>query len=84
MSEESKNVDEGGTHKLFKQGAEARLYLSTFLGRKCVVKERFKKTYRHPDLDDRLTKERMRGELRGILRCKNIGEMKKKHYLLLD
>ncbi len=26
----------------------------------CIIKERFVKTYRHPDLDDRLTKERIK------------------------
>jgi len=55
------------------QGAEARLYEGMFHGRKCIVKERFTKTYRHPDLDERLTKDRMRGELRGLLRAKSIG-----------
>lgn len=60
-------------HKLIRQGAEGRIYTGLFLGRKCIVKERFPKTYRHPALDERLTKERMRGELRGILRSKAVG-----------
>jgi len=30
----------------FKQGAEARLYATTFLDQKAVVKERFSKKYR--------------------------------------
>jgi TP53 regulating kinase-like protein len=57
------------------QGAEARLYKGKYLDREVMVKERFPKTYRHPDLDDRLTKERLRAELRGILRCKAIGNL---------
>lgn len=60
---------------LLKQGAEARLYMGDFLGRKSVIKERFAKKYRHPELHERLTKERMRAELKGILRCKQIGEL---------
>ncbi|CAL8096806.1 unnamed protein product [Orchesella dallaii] len=59
--------------QLFKQGAEARLFTGSFFGRKTIVKERFSKKYRHPELDERLTKERMRAELKGLMRCKNIG-----------
>jgi len=59
--------------KLWKQGAEAKLYRGSFLGKPVVIKERFSKKYRHPDLDTRLTKERMRAECRGIMRCKMIG-----------
>ena len=40
---------------LFKQGAEAKLYQGTFLGHSAVVKERFPKKYRHPQLDKQLT-----------------------------
>ncbi|ODN02841.1 TP53-regulating kinase [Orchesella cincta] len=59
--------------QLFKQGAEARLFTGSFFGRKTIIKERFSKKYRHPELDERLTKERMRAELKGLMRCKNIG-----------
>lgn len=55
---------------LLRQGAEARLYTGLFLGQKSVVKERFSKKYRHPQLDDRLTKERLKGEVRSLMRCK--------------
>lgn len=51
------------------QGAEARLYECTYLGRDAVMKERFSKSYRHPDLDARLTKERIRNEFRAITKC---------------
>jgi len=44
-----------------------------YLERNQLQKRDFQKKYRHPELDDRLTKERMRAELRGILRCKANG-----------
>lgn len=56
----------------FQQGAEARLYRCVFLGRKAVLKQRFVKEYRHPRLDEVLTKERLKNELRGILKCKEV------------
>ena len=59
--------------KLIKQGAEAKLYEGNYLGRPTIVKERFKKSYRHVDLDNHLTKERMKSEARALLRCKIAG-----------
>lgn len=65
--------DEFAGFELFKQGAEARLRVGTFLGgKKAVLKERFAKKYRHPDLDAKLTKDRFRGEVRSLVRCKTI------------
>jgi len=58
---------------LLRQGAEARLYTGLFLGQKSIVKERFSKKYRHPLLDDRITKERLKGEVRSLMRCKLAG-----------
>lgn len=58
---------------LIRQGAEARLYVGTFLGQESIVKERFSKKYRHPQLDERLTKERLKGEVRSLMRCKLAG-----------
>ena len=55
---------------LLRQGAEARLHIGKFLGQKSIIKERFSKKYRHPQLDDRLTKERLKGEVRSLMRCK--------------
>ena len=60
--------------ELVKQGAEGRLFRGTYLGKPAIVKERFKKTYRHPDLDDHLTKERMKAEARAIVRSKAAGK----------
>lgn len=57
----------------FKQGAEARLYKCVYLGRPAIVKQRFSKKYRHPVLDENLTKERFRSELRALCRCKMLG-----------
>jgi TP53 regulating kinase-like protein len=45
--------------QLLAQGAEARIFASNFLGRPTIIKERFKKAYRHPQLDEKLTRERV-------------------------
>jgi len=58
---------------LVKQGAEARLYTGTFLGQEVVVKERFSKKYRLPELDATLTKDRHKAECRALLKCKSLG-----------
>lgn len=58
---------------LIKQGAEAKLTLGEFGGRQCLIKERFVKHYRHPDLDAHLTKERMRAESKTATRCQAAG-----------
>jgi len=42
------------------QGAEGRIYLSELWGTPCIVKERFKKEYRVPILDETLTKQRIK------------------------
>ncbi|XP_013886198.1 EKC/KEOPS complex subunit TP53RK [Austrofundulus limnaeus] len=61
------------TAELVKQGAEARLYRTQFLGKPTIVKERFPKRYRHPDLDEKLTHRRTVQEVRSILRCRRAG-----------
>lgn len=60
--------------ELIAQGAEARIYKGSYLGRDTLVKERFKKTYRHPDLDETLSKDRVKNESRAIVRAKIAGE----------
>ncbi|TNN88263.1 TP53-regulating kinase [Liparis tanakae] len=60
--------------ELIKQGAEARLYRVEFLGKPTIVKERFKKRYRHPVLDEKLTHRRTVQEVRSILRCRRAGK----------
>lgn len=59
--------------ELIKQGAEARVYRTRFLGRSAVVKERFPKRYRHHVLDEKLTRRRTAQEVRSILRCRKAG-----------
>lgn len=61
---------------IIKQGAEGRLYKGIYLGRPVIVKERFQKKYRHPELDTLLTTERMKAEARAIVRCKIAGKRK--------
>ena len=77
---------------LFMQGAEARLYKALHLGRPCVIKERFSKIYRQPELDDRLSKERNNSEARCLAKCRKAGvdapllfySDTKKHELFLE
>ncbi|XP_022601150.1 TP53-regulating kinase [Seriola dumerili] len=59
--------------ELVKQGAEARVYRTEFLGKPTIVKERFPKRYRHPVLDQKLTHRRTVQEVRSILRCRRAG-----------
>lgn len=46
------------------QGAESRVYRGQYNAKPAILKERFKKTYRLPELDQKLTKERIRSELK--------------------
>ena len=59
--------------QLIKQGAEARVYSGTFLGRTAIIKERFAKSYRVAALDQKLTHRRMGQEARSIARCRKHG-----------
>ncbi|RWS10090.1 hypothetical protein B4U79_15052 [Dinothrombium tinctorium] len=52
------------------QGAESRIWFGHFLGMPAVRKERFVKTYRNHVLDERLTKERIRAEVRALVKIK--------------
>lgn len=67
--------------ELIKQGAEAKLYKGTYLGKSAIIKERFIKKYRQPQLDNFLTKERIRAECRAIVRCKTAGVLTPTIYL---
>ncbi|KAJ2865097.1 serine/threonine-protein kinase bud32 [Coemansia asiatica] len=58
---------------LLRQGAEARVYKTEISGRPVVAKQRFSKTYRHPDLDRKLTRGRMNQEARSLKRCLDNG-----------
>jgi TP53 regulating kinase-like protein len=60
----------GSDWTLLSQGAEARIWkVPDFYGRIVIAKERFTKRYRHPSLDDRLTKQRCRAEARLLEKC---------------
>jgi len=59
--------------QLLRQGAEAKLYTGVFFGRLTIVKERFVKAYRHPVLDQTLTIQRVRAEVKCIQRCRANG-----------
>lgn len=50
--------------KLIAKGAEAEIWKMSWRGRDAVVKKRVKKGYRHPELDSRIQKERIRSEAR--------------------
>ncbi|XP_023174110.1 EKC/KEOPS complex subunit TP53RK [Drosophila hydei] len=57
------------TLEILKQGAEGRLYIGEFKGESCLIKERFVKKYRHPDLDTQITRQRMKAEVKAAGRC---------------
>ncbi|KAG0467769.1 hypothetical protein HPP92_017097 [Vanilla planifolia] len=58
---------------LLKQGAEARVFESVFVGRKSIVKERFSKKYRHPSVDSKLTFKRLNAEARCMTKARKLG-----------
>jgi TP53 regulating kinase-like protein len=65
-------VQEGWS--LISQGAEARIWKipagsSSSFQVDAIAKERFSKSYRHPVLDERLTKQRCRAESRILTKC---------------
>ncbi|XP_055843391.1 EKC/KEOPS complex subunit TP53RK [Episyrphus balteatus] len=57
------------SEELLTQGAEARVYIGKLNDEKCIIKERFIKKYRHPDLDSTITKQRIKAENNAITRC---------------
>ncbi|XP_008813066.1 EKC/KEOPS complex subunit bud32 [Phoenix dactylifera] len=62
-----------GLGVLLKQGAEARVFESNFVGRRSIVKERFSKKYRHPSLDSKLTLKRLNAEARCMTKARRVG-----------
>ncbi|MEM5875138.1 MAG: KEOPS complex kinase/ATPase Bud32 [Candidatus Aenigmatarchaeota archaeon] len=59
--------------EIIKRGAEAIIYLDIFEGKKVLVKERIKKSYRIEELDIELRKERTRREARLLREARKIG-----------
>lgn len=58
---------------LIAQGAESRLWETTFLQHEVIIKERFSKGYRAEELDKKLTLTRLKQESRGLIRCRKLG-----------
>jgi len=69
----TKSMDIKQNFSLKFQGSEAKVYEGKFLNQDAILKERFLKKYRHPDLDKTLTTERMRAEARALNKCIDIG-----------
>jgi TP53 regulating kinase-like protein len=69
----TKTNDNNQKLRLLSQGAEARVFTTTFLGKPCVVKQRFKKKYRHPVLDQKLTRSRLLAECRSLMKARILG-----------
>lgn len=65
--------EKDGFGVLLKQGAEARVFESNFVGRRSVIKERFSKKYRHPLLDSKLTLKRLNAEARCMTKARRLG-----------
>merc|ERR1712142_149581 len=59
--------------EVYKQGAEAKLFKCQMYGRDVIVKQRFTKKYRHPQLDQKLTRKRTLQEARAMLKCRKAG-----------
>ena len=45
--------------KMIHQGAEATVFSGYWMGEKAIFKKRNHRSYRHPDLDRRLTRQRL-------------------------
>ncbi|CEO94309.1 non-specific serine/threonine protein kinase [Plasmodiophora brassicae] len=65
-----------GPVALLAQGAEARVWTGVRDGVPIVIKERFAKTYRHTDLDAKLTRRRTKTEVKCLARCAGLSNVK--------
>ena len=54
--------------EMLHQGAEAVVHAGTWMDQEAILKQRQPRTWRHPDLDARLTKSRMSAEVRLLRR----------------
>ena len=66
-------TDETATPELLGHGAEGRVYAGSFHGRPVVVKERAAKRYRVPELDMKLTRQRVVQEAKCMAKCRRTG-----------
>ncbi|MDY6986021.1 MAG: KEOPS complex kinase/ATPase Bud32 [Candidatus Thermoplasmatota archaeon] len=62
-----------GLRRVIKQGAEAKLYEDSFLGRRCVIKKRIEKSYREKELDRSLRAHRTREEAKLVHEARSLG-----------
>jgi hypothetical protein len=60
----------GDEFVLLGQGAEGKVYKTTFMSRNVIVKERVSKGYRLPELDKKLNKSRLLQESRCMAKCR--------------
>ena len=59
--------------KILKKGAEADVYISSWNGKKSVLKIRKEKKYRNPSLDNRIRKQRTIREAQILSEVKSFG-----------
>ncbi|KAF4525795.1 hypothetical protein B566_EDAN009904 [Ephemera danica] len=59
--------------ELLFQGAEARIFHGNMDGRPAIAKQRFTKRYRQQVLDQQLSRERLRAEMRSNIKCHGAG-----------
>ncbi len=57
--------------KIIHQGAEAIVISGNWMGAKAVLKIRNPRSYRHPDLDKRLTRQRLSVEVRVLIKLQS-------------
>ncbi len=59
------------------------MFIGPFFGGKCIIKERFEKKYRVPELDAKLSKRRILQEARNMARVRKNG-VYTPHLFLID
>mmetsp|Transcript_49617 Transcript_49617/g.86693 ORF Transcript_49617/g.86693 Transcript_49617/m.86693 type:complete len:224 (-) Transcript_49617:6-677(-) len=64
------------------QGAEGRVFTTSFAGMPAVVKERLVKSYRVVELDKKINKQRLLQEARCIVKCRRAGVSAPSIYLV--
>mmetsp|Transcript_22388 Transcript_22388/g.37445 ORF Transcript_22388/g.37445 Transcript_22388/m.37445 type:complete len:258 (+) Transcript_22388:53-826(+) len=68
--------------ELICQGAEGRIYATQFCGRPAILKERLSKSYRVPELDRKINRQRILQEARCIVKCRRAGVLAPSVYLI--
>jgi len=63
----------GAYGSLICQGAEGKVFETRYIGKPTIIKQRFKKKYRHPTLDTKLTKQRLTSEARSLVKARKLG-----------